>query len=181
MRISGSFSLDCALFGQNQASSYHVSGGDMPNEDFVKKMRAALNTQREQRGVSDKVKLHDADIIKASGSRNWDKLTKELAATVNQIDKGLNAIDYTHDGDRVAIRNLPDNKTLSVTFEPLTANITYEGVVEGQFKAEVRGNELSYAPIRIIGNSQIKATLSTIGKHMTLEQISEFLISSVIS
>ena len=74
----------------------------MASSDFEKRMRQALNKQRESRDLTDKTKLHETEIMKTVGSSNWEKLTDNLEKTISSINKGFDVINYVDmDGTRV--------------------------------------------------------------------------------
>ena len=181
MKISFSLSFDFVL-SRDHGSVYHRAlGGGMAREEFIEKVRDSLKAQKESQERGQQMKLHDAEVIKADGSKKWSAIKGEMNSIVMAIS-GPNGeeISYTpEDTNRVKVTNKLRNASVGIVFDPAKAWLTYSGSgVPGGFVSKINGNELVFT--FDVARFPQGIPQSQYGREFTPEEIAEKIFTAVI-
>lgn len=151
----------------------------MADKDFVNEMRDNLKQQQNSNELTARNTLHNADVISREGKKNWKLLLDWFNQAIPEIDNGLEVHgdkDYSF-----VISNSVKPSGVSVSFEPGTGNIEYQGTAAGIFRAQVLGNGLRYVLQQTSPSKQATSTVNHTGGNYELERIGEFLIRIAVN
>jgi hypothetical protein len=158
---------------------------DMTSANFVKKMHDSLQEQQVRGEQAARKPFHDAKVAETGGPQRWLALKTLVAQSASKINLGLESVAglaYSEGGlDSFTLLNRGADRFVQASFDATNAVISCHGQANGRFLPHVEGNELAYSWQTAAPASAVAANVGFIGDVITIEQMSEILISSVIS
>jgi hypothetical protein len=156
---------------------------DPTTDGFIKKMQDSMKEQQARGDLAIRNDLHDAKVTETSGPEKWLALKTRVAQSATEINRGLasdEGLAYSEGGlDSLTLLNRVADKSVQASFDQTNGIISYHGADTGSFLPHVEGNELAYC--RQNGAPSSGAGAGFVGDVITIEKMSEILISSVIS
>jgi hypothetical protein len=157
----------------------------MTSVDFVKKMRDSMQQQQSRGEMAVRDTLHDAKVAETGGPEKWLALKTLVAQSASEINQGLAShvgLAYSEGGlDSFTLLNRVSDRSVQASFDSTNGVISCHGGTNGNFQPHVEGNELAYSWQNDAPSNTVPAGLGFMGNALTVEKMSEFLISSVIS
>jgi hypothetical protein len=158
---------------------------DMKSANFVEKMHDSMHEQQVRGEQAARKSFQDAKVVETRGPERWLALKTLIAQSAGKINRGLESVAglaYSEGGlDSFTLLNRAADRFVQASFDTTNAVISCHGQANGSFLPHVEGNELAYSWQNAAPASAIAANVGFIGDIITLEQMSEILISSVIS
>ena len=157
----------------------------MTSADFVKKMQDSMQQQQARGEMAVRDKLHDAKVAETDGPEKWLALKTVVAQSASEINRGLGlgvGLAYSEGGlDSFTILNRVSSRSVQASFDSTNGVISCHGGTNGNFQPHVEGNELAYSWQNDAPSNAVPASIGSIGNAITVEKMSELLISSVVS
>jgi hypothetical protein len=157
---------------------------DMASANFVKKMHDSMQEQQDRGEQAARKSFHDAKVAETRGPERWLALKTLVAQSASNINRGLEPVAglaYSEGGlDSFTLLNRAADRFVQAGFDATNAVISCHGQANGSFLPHVEGNELAYS-WQNAAPAAVAAGAGFIGDVITVEQMSEILISSVIS
>lgn len=157
----------------------------MTSADFVKKMQDSMQQQQAGGEMAVRDTLHDAKVAETDGPEKWLALKMLVAQSASQINQGLGSgmgLAYSEGGlDSFTILNRVSNRSVQASFDSTNGVISCHGGANGNFQPHVEGNELAYSWQNDTPSKAVPASVGFLGNAVTVEKMSELLISSVVS
>jgi hypothetical protein len=157
---------------------------DMTSASFVKKMHDTLQEEQIRAEQATRKPLHDAKVTDAGGPEKWLALKSLVAKSASEINLGLEpaaVLAYSEGGlDSFTLLNRAADKFVQASFDAANAVISCHGEANGTFLPRVEGDKLGYSWEKATRASAAVAEVGYTGDVITVEKMSEILISSVI-
>ena len=157
----------------------------MSSVDFVKKMQDSMKDQQVRGEMAVRDTLHDAKVAESGGPEKWLALKTLVAQSAGEINRGLASdmgLAYSEGGlDSFTLLNRVSDRSVQASFDSTNGVISCHGGTNGNFQPHVEGNELAYSWQNDAPSTGIPASVGFSGTAITVEKMSELLISSVIS
>lgn len=150
----------------------------MAQDEFVRDMQLTIDKSRENRELSNKVILHSAEVRKTVGQDNWYRLKKEVELTIKQINR--DGVTFADKDNAFTIINEGDQRSLIVTFEATSSGLHYEGTAQGDFRAEVAGDSITYKHQEMNRTKNVRFSIDKVSEKSQIEQIAGFMIACII-
>jgi hypothetical protein len=158
---------------------------DVTSANFVKKMHDSMREQQVRGEQAARKPFHDAKVAETAGPQRWLALKTLVAQSASEINRGFESVAglaYSEGGlDSFTLLNRAADRFVQASFDATNAVISCHGEASGSFLPHVEGNELTYSWQNATPASAVAANVGFIGDVVTVEQMSEILISSVIS
>jgi hypothetical protein len=158
---------------------------DMTGPTFVKKMQDSMQQQKARGELAVRDTVHDATVAATDGPEKWLALKALVAQSASDINRGLASdvgLAYSEGGlDSFTLLNRLSNRSVQASFDSTNAVISCHGGTNGNFQPHVEGDELAYSWQNAAPSNAVSASAGFIGNAITVEKMSELLISSVIS
>ncbi len=157
----------------------------MTSADFVKKMQDSMQ-QQQSRGEMAVIDLvHDANVAATNGPEKWLALKTLVAQSAGEINRGLASdvgLAYSEGGlDSFTLLNRVSDRSVQASFDSMNAVISCHGGANGNFQPRVKGDKLAYSWQNAAPSNGAQVSVGFIGNAITVEKMSELIISSVIS
>ncbi|MGA2746842.1 MAG: hypothetical protein ABSE44_19250 [Candidatus Sulfotelmatobacter sp.] len=157
----------------------------MSSADFVKKMQVSMKEQQDREETAVRDTLHDAKVAETGGPEKWLALKTLVAQSASEINRGLASdvgLAYSEGGlDSFTLLNRASDRSVQASFDSTNGVISCHGGTNGNFQPHVEGNELAYSWQNDAPSNALPAGVGFIGTVITVEKMSELLVSSVIS
>jgi hypothetical protein len=157
----------------------------MTSADFVKKMQDSMQQQQARGEMAVRDTVHDAKVAATNGPEKWLALKTLVAQSASEINQALGSgvgLAYSEGGlDSFTLLNRVLDRSVQASFDSTNAVISCHGGTNGNFQPHVEGNELAYSWQNAAPSNAAPASIGFIGNDITIEKMSELLISSVIS
>jgi hypothetical protein len=157
----------------------------MTSAAFVRKMQDSMQQQQARGELAVRDTLNDAKVAETCGPEKWLALKALVAQSAGEINRGLEStvgLAYSEGGlDSFTLLNRAADRSVQASFDATTCVISCHGGAKGSFQPHVEGNELAYSWQNAAPEGGFAAHVGFIGDVMTVEKMSEILISSVIS
>jgi len=157
----------------------------MTSASFVRKMQDSMQQQQAHGELAVRDTLHDAKVAETCGPEKWMALKTLVAQSAGEINQGLESsvgLAYSEGGlDSFTLLNRVAGRSVQASFDATNAVILCHGEANGTFQPHVEGNELAYSWRDAAPGGGCAAHGGFIGDVVTVEKMSEILISSVIS
>jgi hypothetical protein len=157
----------------------------MSSVDFVKKMQDSMKDQQTRGEMAVRNTLHDAKVAETGGPEKWLTPKTLVAQSASEINQGLASdvgLAYSKGGlDSFTLLNRVSDRSVQASFDSTNGVISCHGGANGNFQPHVEGNELAYSWQNDPPSKAVPDGLGFVGSAITVEKMSELLISSVIS
>ena len=157
----------------------------MTDTNFVKKMQDSMRQQQARGEMAVRDTFHDAKVAETDGPQKWLALKTLVAQSASDINRGLASdvgLAYSEGGlDSFTLLNRVSDRSVQASFDSTNAVISCHGGANGNWQPHVEGNDLAYSWQNGTPSSGVPANVGFIGNAITVEKMSELLISSVIS
>ena len=155
----------------------------MIGNDFVKEMQEALLTQQEHDDPASR-ESPNVKVLQTESLKDWDTLVAWIEGKVLEINNGLPKplLLYSKPrGEEFDIANEAANMNVTVKRET-NGNVVYRGTsASGMFRAQPAGDELSYSWERRMSTPSMRFAFGSVGVNVTLKEIGELIIRSVVT
>jgi len=156
----------------------------MTNGDFVKEMQRTLQTQQEHEDLAVRNNFSSPKVSEKTVQRNWGAIVAWVEERVAEINQGLPEplLRYAKPKEEeFDITNRAATMSVIVRVEP-NGDLVYKGTAaSGMFSAQIAGDELRYSWERTTPTPSMRVTFGTVGVEVTLEEIGELIIRSVVT
>ncbi len=156
----------------------------MTSASFVKKMHDTLQEEQTRAEEAARKPLHDAKVTETGGPEKWLALKTLVAKSASKINLGLEpaaGLAYSEGGlDSFALLNRATDRFVQASFDAANAVISCHGEANGSFLPRVEGDDLGYSWEKASPASAVATNVKYSGDVITVEKVSEILISSVI-
>ena len=157
----------------------------MTSATFVKKMQDSMQQQQARGELAVRDTVRDAKVAATDGPEKWLALKTLVAQSASEINQGLESsvgLAYSEGGlDSFTLLNRVSDRSVQASFDSTNAVISCHGGANGNFQPHVEGNELAYSWQNSAPSNPVPTSAGFIGNAITVEKMSELLISSVIS
>jgi hypothetical protein len=147
-------------------------------------MQVSMKAQQDREETAVRNTLHDAKVAE-TGPEKWLALKTVVAQSASEINRGLASdvgLAYSEGGlDSFTLLNRVSDRSVQASFDPTNGVISCHGGTNGVFQPHVEGNELAYSWQNDAPSNAAPASVGFSGSAITVEKMSELLISSVIS
>jgi hypothetical protein len=155
----------------------------MSSASFVKKMQDSMQQQQSRGEVAVRDILQDAKVAETVGPEKWLALKTLVAQSASEINRGLASdvgLAYSEGGlDSFTLLNRLSDRSVQASFNSANGVISCHGGTNGNFQPHVEGNDLAYSWQNEAPAGGVASGFT--GDVISLEKMSEILISSVIS
>jgi hypothetical protein len=160
-----------------------LSGGRMTGNDFVREIQKALLAQQEHDDPASRASPN-LKVSQREARQDWDTLVAWMEVEVSEINNGLPEPLLLYSKPREEefdLANEAANMSVTVKREP-NGNLVYRGTSAGGiFRAQLSGDQLSYAWERTMSTPSMRFAFGSVGVSVTLKEIGELIIRSVVT